>query len=244
MTVIGSKRIVFSIVTLVLCLQFSLSAVAADTDASSNQTTQVSGLTISSGVLYSVEFRKTCGPPHFPSSIGQAFITTLINNGVSCINGGTTLLKSVEHLEYSTVATQAETSLRRGFLFAEVGAGSELTFKSDKEQEVVVQIDVSQICWDIDYPGTLKQVDSKKSPYVFLVNGRVDDLTSDVNPSGRLGKQKSTNVYVSVLVMDAKDGRTVRAFSKDARAMDLNFESAVSTAVARLADEFSKELKR
>lgn len=187
------------------------------------------------GVLYCVEFRGPCGPPVMPSFLANKIISAFNSRGISVIMGSNTPLMSRQDLKYSLVAAQGETDLRTGRIYAEVGAGSELNLKTEKGTSVVLQVDISQVCWDLDRAAAIADAKSAKSDYAILAQFQVDDLTEEVNPRGELGHQKSVRVSLDLVVVDATTGAVVTAFSEECRKMDLSLESAISNGAKYLA---------
>lgn len=187
------------------------------------------------GVLYCVEFRGPCGPPVMPSFLASKIVSAFNNRGMDVTIAGNTPLMSRQDLKYSLVAAQGETDLRTGRIYAEVGPGSELNLKTDKGTSVVLQVDISQVCWDLDRAAAMADAKEAKRGHAILARFQVDDLTEDVNPHGELAKQKSVRVNLDLVVVDAATGAVVAAFSEECRQMDLSLESAISNGAKYLA---------
>lgn len=188
-------------------------------------------------MLFCVEFRGPCGPPAMPSFLGEKVAAALLKQGVQVAMGGGPPLVSRGDLKYSLVATQGETDLRMGRIFAEVGAGSELMFKNKDGKSVVLQIDVSQVCWDLDRRAALERAKDAEAGYAILAFFQVEDMTQDVNPGGEFGKQKSVRVNLDAVRVSVDSGQEVAAFSEERRQMDLSSEGAVAKAVKLLAEK-------
>lgn len=219
--------------------------VAADSPAQQpddkSQATEVD--VINSGSLYSVEFREKCGPPWLQSTLGTKLLVALRKAGITIKLGGTPPLVSQENLEYSLVATQGETDLRTGRIFAEVGPGSELTFKNTEGKAVVLQIDITKVCWDVDFDGILEEAEMAGSDHAIVVAFSVEDLTSDVNIGGSLGKQKSFRVNADMFVLSASTGNVIDAFSGEKRTMDVSAEAAISASAEYLSTKIVEALE-
>jgi hypothetical protein len=188
-------------------------------------------------VLYCVEFRGECGPPVMPSFLGEKILYSLAKGGIQVILKGHPPLVSREQLKYSMVATQAETALRRGIIYAEVGPGSELTFKNAEGKSIVLQIDVTEVCWDLDTGAAIAAAEKAGVDHALLARFQVEDLTKEINPNGEFGKQKSARVNLDLVAVDASTGVVVKAFSEDARQMDISTEGAIAKATRYLAEK-------
>ena len=101
-------------------------------------------------LLYAIEFRGSCGHPEIPSKSGHEVMRAATNAGMNVLLETSTPLVSKEMLEYSIVGTSGEMSSHTGRVFAEVGPGSELNFRTDKGQSVVIELEIKSISWDID----------------------------------------------------------------------------------------------
>jgi len=195
------------------------------------------------GMLYCIEFRGPCGPPVMPSFLGNKIISAFNSKGMNVILAPNTPLMSRQDLKYSLVAAQGETDLQTGRVFAEVGPGSELNLKTDKGTSVVLQVDISQVCWDLDRAAAIANAKSAKSSHAILAQFQVDDLTEEVNPGGEIGRQKSVRVNLDLVVVDAATGAVVTAFSEECRKMDLSLESAVSHGARYLAAQAAESVE-
>jgi len=198
----------------------------------------------SSWILYSLEFRRPCGPPVMPSFLGEKILSAFLKEGIQISLGGPPSLMSRENLKYSLVATQGATDLRTGRIYAEVGPGSELSFKNTEGKAVVLQIDVNEVCWDVDRSATLAMAKESKADRVLLARFQVEDLTSDANVQEKLGKQKSFRVDLDLVAMNVSNGRVVGAFSEERRQMDISREGAVSKAAKYLAGKAASYFKQ
>jgi len=194
-------------------------------------------------MLFCVEFRGPCGPPAMPSFLGEKVAAALLKEGIQVVMGGQPPLVSRGDLKYSLVATQGETDLRGGRIFAEVGPGSELTFKNKEGKSVVLEIEVSQVCWDLDRREALARAREAKADRVILAFFQVEDMTQDVNPNGEFGKQKSVRVNLDLVRVSVAGGQEVTAFSEERRQMDISTEGAVAKAVKYLADKAAAQLR-
>ena len=188
-------------------------------------------------LLYCVEFRGPCGPPVMPSFLGEKILYALAKEGAQIILRGQPPLVSREQLKYSVVATQAETELRRGIIYAEVGPGSELSFKNAEGKSVVLQIDVTEVCWDMDTGAAIAAAKKAGVDHALLARFQVEDLTKEINPNGEFGKQKSARVNLDLVAVEASTGVVVKAFSQDARQMDISTEGAIAKATRYLAEK-------
>lgn len=224
-----------------LCIAF-MAAVDSTGQQSEIKNQTDSAAVIHSSTLYSVEFREKCGPPWSQSTLGSKLLVALRKAGITIKLGGTPPLVSQENLEYSIIATQGETDLRTGRVFAQVGPGSELNFKNTEGKAVVLQIDVTRVCWDVDFDGTSKDAKGAGSDHAIVVVFSVEDLTSDVNLQGSLGKQKSFRVNADMYVLSTSTGRVVDAFSGEKRTMDVSSEGAISASAEYLATKIVEAL--
>jgi hypothetical protein len=194
-------------------------------------------------ILYCVEFRGPCGPPAMPSFLCDKVAAALLKEGFQVSVPGQPPLVSREDLKHSLVATQGETELRTGRIYAEVGPGSELSFKNKDGKSVVLQIDVSQVCWDLDRAAGIARAKEAKADYVILGRFQVEDLTADANVDAELGKQKSVRVSLDLVRVAVKDGRQVGAVSEERRQMDLSRDGAAAKAAGYLAEKASIQLR-
>jgi hypothetical protein len=196
------------------------------------------------GALYSVEFREMCRPPRLQSTLGAKVLVALKTAGLAVKFGGNTPLVSQDNLEYSLVATQGDTDLRTGRIFAEVGPGSELSFKNTEGKAVVLQIDVTKVCWNVDFDAIIEKVREIGADHAFITRFDVQDLTSEVNPTGSIGKQRSFRVEVQFYVVNVVSGLIVDVFSSEKRTMDVSSEGAVSSAAEYLAAKIVDNLEK
>jgi hypothetical protein len=195
------------------------------------------------GLLYCVEFRGPCGPPVMPSFLASKIVTAFDKRGMKVTFGGQPPLISREDLKYSMVVAQGETDLRTGRIYADVGPGSELTVKNAKGTSVVLQVDISQVCWDLDRTAAVAGAKLAKSDHALLARFQVDDLTSDANPHGELGRQKSVRVNLELIVTEVSTGEVVAAFSEECRQMDLSLEGAIAKGAKYLTEEAAKSIE-
>jgi len=193
--------------------------------------------------LYCVEFRGPCGPAVMPGFLGEKILSAFVKEGMHVSLAGDAPLVSREDLKYSLVATQRETDLRAGRIYAEVGPGSELTFKNKDGKSVVLQIDITQACWDLDRSAAIAKAKESKADYVFLARFQVEDLTADVNTNEKLGKQKSFRVNLDVVGVSTSSGQVVASFSEERRQMDVSREGAISKAAKHLAEKAAGQFK-
>jgi hypothetical protein len=193
--------------------------------------------------FYCVEFRGPCGPPMMPSFLCEKVAAALLKEGLQVSVSGQPPLVSRGDLKYSLVATQGETDLRTGRIFAEVGPGSELSFKNKEGKSAVLQVDVSQICWDLDQAAAIAAAKEARADYAILGRLQVEDLTSDVNPDGKLGRQKSARVSLDLARVDLRDGKQVSVFSEERRQMDISYEGAAAKAAKYLAEKAAGQFR-
>jgi len=234
-------RLCVSVIIAVALSMTMVSALFGQNSEDKNRTRDVA--VIKSGSLFSLEFREKCAPPWLQSTLGTKLLVALRKAGITLKLGGTPPLVSQENLEYSLVATQGETDLRTGRIFAEVGPGSELNFKNTEGKAVVLQIDITKICWDIDIEGILSEAKKAGSDHAIVVTFGVEELTSDVNISGSLGKQKSFRVNADLYILSTATGKVVDAFSGEKRTMDVSAEAAISTSAEYLSTKIVEALE-
>jgi len=195
------------------------------------------------GMLYCVEFRGPCGPPVMPSFLAEKVHVAFLKEGMEMSVTGEPPLVSRGDLKYSAVATQGETDLRTGRIFAEVGPGSELTFKNKEGKSVVLQVDVSEVCWDLDRAAAVAKAEEAKADRLFLGRFQMEDLTSDVNVNEELGKQKSVRVSLDLVGISLVNGQEIGAFSEERRQMDVSREGAIGKAAKYLAEKAAVQFR-
>jgi hypothetical protein len=218
-------------------------------------------------MLFAAEFRGVCGPPIYPSFLSSMFtqasakdklLITVVHQGethqvdLSTVAPRDTLvfrlganppLVSREAVTYSLVSTSGLTSLPTARIFAEVGSGGELSYKSDKGQNVVLQTDVKSVCWDLDQARAIALAKEAGAPYAILAVLQSEDLTQEVNPSGQMGSQKSAAVRLSLTLVSTRNGAIVGSCSEERRQMDLSLEGAIRAGAKSLAAKCVKSLQ-
>lgn len=192
-------------------------------------------------MVFSVEFDGTCGPPVLPGR-HSTILNSTAPQGMVLVAGGVAPLVSHERVIYSMVGTSGTTSLPAAKIFAEVAGGGELSFKSDKGQNVVLQADMKTVCWDVDQRKVLDLAKSGGADRAIIAILRADDLTAEVNPGGELGQQKSALVSLEVVMLDARNGMVLGAFSDDVRQMDLSMNAAVRKGAKLLLGQAMKSI--
>jgi hypothetical protein len=185
-------------------------------------------------MLYCVEFDKTCGPPIYPGTLGGIVTSSPAKAKWRFRTGGPAPLVSHEAVQYSAVGTSGETSLPTARVFAEIGPGGELSYKSDRGKNVVLQVDVKTVCWDIDQTQAMTMAKKAGSERVLVAVLRSEDLTSQVNPSGEYGSQKSFAVNLELTLIDPGSGEVIGSFSDETRVMGLSATGAVRRAARTL----------
>lgn len=199
------------------------------------------------GALFSVEFREACGPPRLQSTLGTKVLVALRKAGLGVKLGGNTPLVSQDNLEYSLIAIQGDTDLRTGRIFAEVSPGSELNFRNTEGKAVVLQIDVTKVCWNVDFDAITERAKEIGADHAFITRFSVQDLTSEVNPAGSIGKQKSFRVNVEFYIVNVVSSTIVDAFSSEKRTMDVSSDGAISRSAeylaAKIVDAMEKSRK-
>jgi hypothetical protein len=238
----AAVNILYFIIISALIMVYPSTALTQKNESTEDITPQATDV-IKVGVLYSAEFRGECEPPKFQSTLGSKVMVAFRNAGLNVKLGGSPQLISQENLEYSLMTTQGETDLRTGKIFAEVGPGSELNFKNTEGKAVVLQIDVTKICWDIDLDAIISNAKKKKADHVFLVKFNVQDLTSEINKNGSLGNQKSLSVNVEFYLINTQTSQVVDAYSGEKRTMDVSTEGAVNSSAEYLASQIVKSLE-
>lgn len=192
-------------------------------------------------MIFSVEFDGTCGPPVLPGRHASV-LNAAVLKGTAMMAGGVAPLVSHERIIYSVVGTSGTTSLPSAKVFAEVAGGGELSFKSDKGQNVVLQADMKTVCWDVDQRKVLDLAKAGGADRAIIAVLRADDLTAEVNPAGELGQQKSAMVSLEVVMLDANNGVVLGAFSDDVRQMDLSINAAVRRGAKLLLGQAMKSM--
>jgi hypothetical protein len=190
---------------------------------------------------YAAEFTETCGPPVYPGSLGAVLQSAAPKNWTLKASGPPPLV-SREAVLYSMVGTSGLTSLPAARIFAEVQGGSELSFKSDKGQNVVLQADVKSVCWDIDQAKAIETAKAGGAAQTLFAVMRTEDMTADVNPRGQMGKQKSVRVSIDMTLVDSETGAVVASFSDEASQMDLSVNTAARRAARSLVAKGFKSM--
>jgi hypothetical protein len=185
--------------------------------------------------LFPVEFDGACGPPVHPGMLAGVMTSSAPKTAWKLTLTGAPPLVSHEAVRYSAVGTSGETSLPAARIFAEVGPGGELSFKNDRGRNVVLQVDVKTVCWDIDQAKALEVSRKGRHPRALFAMLRSEDLTADVNPKGELGSQKSFAVSLDLTLVHTTSGEVLGSFSEETRVMDLSARGAVRRAAKTLA---------
>jgi hypothetical protein len=191
--------------------------------------------------VYAVEFQGDCGPPIFPGKLGAIVNAAAPRDWVLRASGSPPLV-SREAVVYSSVGTSGTTSLPPARIFAEVASGGELSFKSDKGANVVLQVDVKSVCWDVDQERAVELAKARGSARALIAVLRWEDMTADANPGGELGHQKSVHVSLDMTLVESGTGAVLGNFSDESRQMDLSAVAAVRRGAKALAAKGFKSL--
>ena len=192
--------------------------------------------------LFTVEFSKTCGPPIFPGMLAGIVTSSAPKASWRLRTGGPPPLVSREAVQYSAVGTSGETSLPTARIFAEIGPGGELSYKSDRGRNVVLQVDVKTVCWDVDQDKAMAAARKGGSGRVLFAVLRSEDITADVNPKGQYGSQKSFNVSLELTLLDSGSGEVLGSYSDETRVMDVSGSGAVRRGAKILVTKGLKSL--
>lgn len=192
--------------------------------------------------LFTVEFNRTCGHPIYPGMLGGIVTSSAPKASWRLKTTGPPPLVSHEAVQYSAVGTSGETSLPTARILAEIGPGGELSYKSDRGRNVVLQVDVKTVCWDIDQAKAMATAKKGRSSRALFAVLRSEDLTADVNPKGEFGSQKSFAVSLELTLVDTDSGEVVGSFSDETRVMDLSASGAVRRAAKSLVTKGLKTL--
>jgi hypothetical protein len=184
--------------------------------------------------LFPVEFDRTCGPPVYPGMLAAIVTSSSAKTAWKLKLAGSPPLVSHEAVQYSAVGTSGETSLPTARIFAEVGPGGQLSFKNDRGRNVVLQVDVKTVCWDIDQVKAIEAARKGRSTRALLAVLRSEDLTADVNPKGEFGSQKSFAVNLDLTLVNTASGEVLGSFSEETRVMDLSASGAIRRAAKAL----------
>jgi hypothetical protein len=188
-------------------------------------------------MLFCVEFDRTCGSPIYPGTLGGIIPSSAPKATWRLRTGGPPPLVSHEAVQYSSVGTSGETSLPAARIFAEVGPGGELSYKSDRGKNVVLQVDVKTVCWDIDQAQAMALAKKAGAARVLVAVLRSEDLTGQVNADGRYGGQKSFAVNLELSLIDPATGEVVKSFSDETRVMSLSATGAIRRAARFLVNK-------
>ena len=177
-------------------------------------------------MLFTVEFGAPCGPPVYPGMLAGVVTSSGPKAGWHFKTGGPPPLVSREAVEHSAVSTSGETSQPAARIFAQIGQGGAMSFQNDQGRNVVLQVDVKCVCWDLDQDKALEHARAGGSGRVLTAVLRSEDLTAQVNPNGEFANQKSFNISLDMTLLDSASGDIVSSFSDETRVMDVSVSGA------------------